>query len=271
MGSLTLSEEPLALSEEPLARGGSAVPVRGRPPTMSKLSPTEINRLLLLSCSEVAPPSLSAVRVLVVPSAPSPVEVGPSASSPGTETTAMEFPSVSVPVETCITDASHAACSKSVVGIAPVSTPVEVGTSGSIQDVTISGLSSGWPDLSEESLTRVGEFSIAASSGSTSGVADRSSSGSLDLSEEPLARVGSARSTLPSDRYLSGSLDLPAEPLARGGSARSTAPADRVTLGLSVGVLIKVLQALRLVLCRLGAGSGMLLLGNSSSSMISLL
>jgi hypothetical protein len=30
-------------------------------------------------------------------------------------------------------------------------------------------------------------------------------------------------------------------------------------------------EALRLVLCRLGAGSGVLLLGNSSSSMISLL
>ena len=119
MGSLALSEEPLALSEEPVARGDSAVPVRGRPPMMSKLASTEINRLLLFSCSEVAPPSLSVVRVLVVPAAPSPVEVGPSASSPGTETTAMEFPSVSAPVETCITEASHAACSKSVVGIAP--------------------------------------------------------------------------------------------------------------------------------------------------------
>jgi len=118
---------------------------------------------------------------------------------------------VSVPVETCITDASHAACSKSVIGIAPVSTPVEVGTSVGYPPAAISGLSYGWPDLSEESLTRVGEASIAASSGSTTGVADRSSSGSLDLSEEPLARVGSARSTLPSDRYLSGSLDLPAE------------------------------------------------------------
>ena len=120
-------------------------------------------------------------------------------------------------------------------------------------------------------MTRVGESSIAASSGSTSGVADRSSSGSLDLSEEPLARVGSARSTLPSDRYLSGSLDLPAELLARGGSAVSTVPADRVTLGLSVGMLTMVLEILRLVLCRLGAGSGVLLRGNSSSSMISLL
>ena len=128
---------------------------------------------------------------------------------------------------------------------------------GSIQDVAIRGLSSGRLDLSAESLTPLGESSIAASSGSTSGVADRSSSGSLDLSEEPLvlseeplARVGSARSTPPSDRYLSGSLDLPAEPLAHGGSARSTAPADRVTLGLSVGVLMMVIETLRLVLCR---------------------
>ena len=44
----------LDLSEESMTRVGEA-PVRGRPPTMSKLSPTEINRLLLLSCSEVAP------------------------------------------------------------------------------------------------------------------------------------------------------------------------------------------------------------------------
>jgi hypothetical protein len=83
----------------------------------------------------------------------------------------MEFLSVSVPVEIGITDASHAACSKSVVGIAPVSTPVEVGTSGSIQDAAIIGLSSGWLDLSEESKTRVGVSSIAASSGSQPGVA----------------------------------------------------------------------------------------------------
>ena len=106
---------------------------------------------------------------------------------------------MSVPVETCITDASHAACSKSVVGIAPVSTPVEVGTSGSIQDVAISGLSSGWPNLSEESMTRVGVSSIAASSGSLTGVAARCLSGSLDLSEESMIRVGSAGSTVPSD------------------------------------------------------------------------
>ena len=65
-----------------------AAPVRGPPPTMSKLSSTEINRLLLFSCSEVVPPSLSIARV------------GPSDSSPVTDTTALEFPSVSVPVET---------------------------------------------------------------------------------------------------------------------------------------------------------------------------
>jgi hypothetical protein len=269
MGSLFVSEEPMAPSEEPLAREGSAVPVRGRPPTLSKLSSTEINRLLLFSCSEVAPPLLSLVRVLVVHAAPSSVEVGPSASSPGTETTAMEFPSVSAPVETCITEASHAACSKSVVGNAPVSIPVEVGTAGSSPDVAISVLSSGRRNLPADSLIPLGESSIAASSGSTSGVADRSCSGSLDLSEEPLARVGSAHSTLPSDRCLCGSLDLPTEPLACGGSAVSTVPADRVTLDLSVGMLMIVLETLRLVLCRLGAGSGVPLRGNSSSSMIS--
>jgi hypothetical protein len=91
----------LDLSEESMNHVGEA-PVRSRPPTMSK----SIYRLLLLSCSEVALPSLSVARVLVVPSAPSPVEVGPSDLSPGTETTTMEFPSVSVPVETGITDAS---------------------------------------------------------------------------------------------------------------------------------------------------------------------
>jgi hypothetical protein len=197
----------LDLSEESMTRVGEA-PVRVRPPTMSKLSPTEIIRLLLLSCSEVAPQSLSIARVLVVPSAPSPVEVGPSELSPGTETTVMEFPSVSAPVETCITDASHAACSKSVIGIAPVSTSTGVNTgampmtdleqAGSIQDVA-SVLSSGWPDLSEESLTRVVETS-------------------MDLSEEPMARVGPAGFTPPSDRYLSGSLDLSAETMTRGGS-----------------------------------------------------
>ena len=47
----------------------------------------------------------------------SPVEVGPSELSPVAGTTALEFPSVSVPVETGITEASHAACSKSVVGV----------------------------------------------------------------------------------------------------------------------------------------------------------
>ena len=97
----------LALSGEPVARGDSAVPFRGHPPTMSKFASTEINRLLLFSCSEAAPSSFCVVRVLVVPAAPSPVEVGPSASSPGTETIAMEFPSVSAPVETCITDAPN--------------------------------------------------------------------------------------------------------------------------------------------------------------------
>ena len=85
---------------------------------------------------------------------------------------------------------------------------------------------------------------MAASSGSTSGVADRS---------------------------LGGSLDLLTEPLACGGSALSTVLADRVTLGLSVELLMLEPEALRIVLCRLGAGSGVLLLGNSSSSIISLL
>jgi hypothetical protein len=40
------------------------------------------------------------------------------------------------------TDASHAACSIIVVDIAPVSTPVEVVSSGNVQDVAIYGISS---------------------------------------------------------------------------------------------------------------------------------
>ena len=60
--------------------------------------------------------------------------------------------------------------------------------------------------------------------------------------------------------------------MTRGGSVVSTVPADRVTLGLdSVGMLMMVLEVLRLVLYRFGAGSGVLLRGNSSSVMISLL
>jgi hypothetical protein len=176
---------------------------------LTKLSSTEINRLLLLSFSEVAPPSLSIARVLVVPSVPTPVEVGPSELSTVTDITAMDIPSASVPVEIGITDAFHAACSKSVVGSAPVSTPVEVVTSGSVQDVAICRLSSGWLDLSEESMTRVGESvttasSMAASCGSLTGVAVRYPSGSLDLSEESATRVGSAVSTIPADRVTLG-------------------------------------------------------------------
>ncbi len=52
--------------------------------------------------------------------------------------------------------------------------PVEVGTAGSSPDVAISVSSSGWRNFLVESLTPLGESSIAASSGSTSGVADRS-------------------------------------------------------------------------------------------------
>jgi hypothetical protein len=56
------------------------------------------------------------------------------------------------------------------------------------------------------------------------------------------------------------------------GSAESTIPADRVTLDLaSLGMLQVFFEVLRLVLCRLGAGSGVLLRGNSGSLIISLL
>jgi len=126
-------------------------------------------------------------------------------------------------------------------------------------------------------MTRVGELvtlasSIAASSGSHTSVAVLCPSGSLDLSEESMTRVGSADSTIPSDRYPKGSLDFSEESMTRGGSVVSTVPADRVTLGLaSLGMLTMFFDVLRLVLCRLGDGSGILLRGNSSSVMISLL
>ena len=126
-------------------------------------------------------------------------------------------------------------------------------------------------------MTRVGEFvtlapSLAASSGSHTGVAVLCPSGPLDLSEESMTRVGSAVSTIPSERYPSGSLDLSEESMTRGGSAVSTVLADRLTLGLaSLGMLTMFLEVLRLVICRLGDGSGVLLRGISSSVMISLL
>ena len=56
------------------------------------------------------------------------------------------------------------------------------------------------------------------------------------------------------------------------GSAGSTILSDRVTLGLvSLGMLAMFFEVLRLVLCRLDAGSGVLLRGMSDSLMISLL
>ena len=60
--------------------------------------------------------------------------------------------------------------------------------------------------------------------------------------------------------------------MTRVGSAVSTLLGDRVTLGLvSLGMLTMFFEVLRLVLCRLGAGSGVLLRGNSGSLIISLL
>ena len=60
--------------------------------------------------------------------------------------------------------------------------------------------------------------------------------------------------------------------MTRVGSAVSTIPADRVTLGLdSLGMLTMFFEVLRLVLCRLGAGSGVLLRGNSGNLIISVL
>ena len=82
-----------------------------------------------------------------------------------------------------------------------------------------------------------------------------------------MTRVGSAVSAIPSDRYPSGSLDLSEESMTRVGSTVSTILGDRVILGM----LTMFLELLRLVLCRLGAGSGVLLRENSDSLIISLL
>jgi hypothetical protein len=73
-----------------------------------------------------------------------------------------------------VTDASHAANSIIVVDIAPVSTPVEVVSPGSVQDAAVSGISSDPLHLSEESITRVGEFVTL---------------GPLSLSEVPITRA----------------------------------------------------------------------------------
>jgi hypothetical protein len=107
--------------------------------------------------------------------------------------------SASIVAKIGITDASHAACSIIVVGIAPVSTPVEVVTSGNVQDVATCGISSGSLDLSEESMTCVGEL-VTLAPPSLSEVsktrADRCADrASLDLSEESKTRVGESVTT----------------------------------------------------------------------------
>ena len=56
------------------------------------------------------------------------------------------------------------------------------------------------------------------------------------------------------------------------GSAVPTVLVARATLGLvSLGMLVMFFEVLRMVLCRLGVGSGVLLRGISGSLMISLL
>jgi hypothetical protein len=162
----------------------------------------------LFSYSEVAPLSLSTARVLVVPSAPTPVEVGPSDLSPVTDTTALEFPSVSLAPNPSLALLLCRPPSRSELQVVSKTLP-----------------SMGYPPAGLTSMTRVGELvtlapSLAASSGSHTGVAVLCPSGSLDLSDESMTMF---------------------------------------------------FDALRLVLCRLGDGSGVLLRGNSSSVMISLL
>ena len=85
-----------------------------------------------------------------------------------------------------------------------------------------------------------------------------------------MTRIGSAGSTVPSEWYPSGSLGLSKESMTRVGSLRGVH--GSTVLGLaSFGMLTMFFVVLRLVLCRLGVDSGVLLRGNSSSGMISLL
>ena len=72
-------------------------------------------------------------------------------------------------------------------------------------------------------------------------------------------------------RRASGSLDLAEASMASTtGSAFPTVLVARDTLGLAaLGMLAMFLEALRLILCRLRAGSGVLLRGTSGSLMIS--
>ena len=81
--------------------------------------------------------------------------------------------------------------------------------------------------------------------------------------------AGSAVST----RCSSGSLDLAEASMAStAGSAVPTVLVARDTLGLAaLGMLAMFFEVVRLVLCRLRAGSGVLLRGTSGSLMISLL
>ena len=260
----------LDLSEESTIRVGEA-PVRSSSNDVEAILHWD---QLLFSCSEVAPPSLSIARVLVVPSVPTPVEVGPSELSPVTDTTAIDIPSASIPVEIGITDASHAACSKSVVGIAPVSTPVEVVTSGSIQD---SGLSSGWLDLSEESMTRVCELVTLARPSLSEVFATRTDRALLDLSEESMTRVGESVTTAssmripnwcsrPMSKWVARPLRGVHDSCRLSSFHYSRRPSDSWSW-----LPRNVDDVLRVVLCRLGEGSGVLLRGNSGRLIISLL
>ena len=74
--------------------------------------------------------------------------------------------------------------------IIPVSTPVEVVPSGNVQDVTICGISCGPLNLSEESMTRVGESVTLALSSLSEVSVTRADRASLDFSEESMTRVG---------------------------------------------------------------------------------
>jgi hypothetical protein len=102
----------------------------------------------------------------------------------------MGIPSASVPVEIGITDESHAACSIIVVGIAPMSTPVEVVTSGNVQDAATCGKSSSSHNLSEESLTLVGKLATLAPPSLSEVSETLAGLASLDLSEESKTLVG---------------------------------------------------------------------------------
>ena len=202
---------------------------------------------------------------------PTPVEKGHRDCSVVPATMAMDITAASVSAETDITDASHAIFSNLAGGITPESNPVEIASAGSFHDVT-GGFSNESAALVVESFAL--DPSTAARPGPSSGLstcdsialvaADRSSSG--------FECMACGYGSMTADRSRSGS-----ECMACGyGSmtaARSSSGSESVACGYgSTMVALETLDTEGILSRGLFvAGSGVLLLGTSSSGIISLL